>query len=344
MTATLRTPEVANAHASNVFYEIMDFFALQGLIEYTPDAARGGQYVYSPRIGRLAGGVLERANVGTPSGAATARSTTNTVQVGVLVHRQKLTDWYITEPIIAGVGEEQYAADVGNQMAVLGAQALLKDIYYVSIASAQDATLDHNSSVFVDTATAGNQVDFTAAVIQAAKFKMTDHLEGTTIGVCHSKQWQDSRLEEIQNDDFRVPNIVGDLMRGVLFHNVLGTMWIVDDQVPTNYIDGTSAPVNATLYNSLLFRPAGQDPNGLAPLSISFQTPLRMDTQHVLGGQVRRNQLQVYASWNLAVRGSQWDVSTGGANPDATTLGTASNWDDSTDDHEMHGIVRLATN
>jgi hypothetical protein len=198
--------------------------------------------------------------------------------------------------------------------------------------------------VFVDTATAGSQVDFTASVIQDAKYKLADHQERLTIGICHSKQWNDARIEQITNDDFRVPNVVGDLLRGVLFRNVLGVNWIIDDQLPTNYVDGTADPSNATLYNALLVRPQSQDMNGMAPFNVSFQTPLRIDTQHVLGEQVRRNQVQGYASWGLGVRGAGWDSDNGGANPAATALGLATNWDKAADDVRQHGVIHVATN
>lgn len=344
MAATLRTPEIAQAHAGNLFYQVMDFLTAAGMLEYIPDASRGGSYIQRPHVGRLAGGVAEVTNVSSPTSSATVRSTTYKNESMVNVYRHKLTDWSISQPLIAGVDENFYAMDMGRQFAALFAQSLLVDLYRVGIASAKASGIAHSSSVFVDTATAGNQVDLTANVIQDAKYLLGDHMERIGIGVCHPKQWNDLRLEQITDSNFVVPNVVGDLLRGVLFVNILGVTWIIDQQMHTNYVDGTGNPSNATLYNALMARSSSMDMHGMAPWSVSFQQALRIDTQHVLGEQVRRNQMQGFMAYGLGVRGSGWDVDNGGANPSLNNMGLATNWDAATDDTRRHGVIHIATN
>jgi hypothetical protein len=49
---------------------------------------------------------------------------------------------------------------------------------------------------------------------------------------------------------------------------------------------------------------------------------------------------QAEYSFNLRVKGIQWDVSSGGANPDTATVGTTSNWDQiDTSDKTLAGVL-----
>ena len=342
MAATLFIPEVATPHAQNLFFEIMEFMSEGlGIVDYgVTDSfapADRGQYIRRPRIGRLAGGTAERAVVSSLSSSATVRSTTNTDENMVAVHRQKLTDFYDYETKVSGVGNEAYSLDIGRQMAMLFTQALKVDLYNTMRATAEIAAIDHDYSVYVDTATAANQVDMTVDVIQAGKFRMTDWMESLDVGVCSSKQWNDLRVEALTDANFAVWNVVGDLYRGQLYRNVLGATWIVDDQVPT------VAGSNATRYNAFLLRSRSRNPYGLAPLMVQIQTPLYLVTQHVLGEQSARRQIQGFSSWAIGARGASWDLAN--ANPTDAQIQTSTNWDNATqDDDEYHGIIEIATN
>ena len=76
----------------------------------------------------------------------------------------------------------------------------------------------------------------------------------------------------------------------------------------------------------------------------SFQRPLIIHEQHVLGQQSRKDQIQGELAYALGARGSQWDSTNGGANPSDAALILTSNWDESNDDDEQHGIIKLQTN
>ncbi len=339
MTATRRIPEIATLHAQALFYEVMEFFSTEGLIDFTDEAARGGEYVYKPRVGQMASKPAERSNVASLSSGATVRSTANKQENMIVLRRQKFTEWYDYEPLVAGMLGDAYDNEIARQMAIMFAQSLLVDIYRCAIGTAQIAGIDHEHNVYVDTATAGDQVDFTASVLQAGKFKMTDQMETLDIGVCHSKQWNDSRIEDITDGFSTVPNIVGDVIRGVLFRNKLGVTWIVDDQMPT--VSGS----NAVRYQALMLRSRGRDRNGRAPISVSLQRPLEFSRQHVQGEQQTRRQFQGFADWAIGVPGASWDVTAGGANPTDANLLVSTNWDESAqDDDEMHGIINVGSN
>lgn len=338
---TLFIPEIAQPHAMADYFEIMDFLSTAGLIDFIPDAARGGNYVERPMVGQLSAGA-ERADVaGTLTTAASTTTTTNLNHRMVTLHRTLYHSYFISTPIRAGMTPEQYSAEIGRQIAIKFAQKLLSDVYGIAHASCQAAALDHEHDVYVDTTTAGSQVDYVPTTLLDGKFKMTDHMESLDWAVAHSKQFNDMRTDQITNADNVVPNIVGDLMRGTLFRNILGVNHIVDDQIGTETGPTTTSP---TKYRALLLRSRAMNPAGAAPVTVSFQTPLRIDTQHVLSGQVRENELQGYAAWAIGIPGSQWDSTNGGANPTDAALITATNWDESNDDDEQHGIVRVVTN
>lgn len=342
MTAALFVPEIALPHAQALFMEIMDFLDEDlGLIDFIPDAERGGDMIERPRVGQL-GSDFGRANIaGTQTDPATAANTTNTNERAVILHRTLLHEFFWSTMDRSGFTPQSYSEEIGRQMAVKAGQRLLDDIYNANLAAAASVVGDHEHDVYVDTVTAGSQVDFIPNTLQGAKFLLGDHMENIDVGVCNSKQWNDMRIDLISNDDFRVPNIVGDVIRGNLFRTVLGVTFIVDDQIPTSAGPTTSSP---TRQRALLFRSRNRNPAGEAPLTLSFQRPLTIHNQFVLGGQSRREQLHAEMSYALGIRGKQWDSATVSENPTDAQLATSTNWDDSFDDLRQHGVIAVLTN
>ena len=338
---TLFIREVANEHLSANFYEIMDFLRMElGLIDTIPGAELGGDFVENPYYGQLSAG-FERADVaGTLTTSASATTTTALNERMVTLHRTLFHEYFQVTTRRGSVGPEAYSAEIGRQIAIKAGQQLLKDIYQSALAAAATAAIDHESDIYVDDTTAGNQVDLTVSAIQDAKFKMTDHMETLDIGVCNSKQWNDIRKDLLTASPHVVPNIVGDLVRGNLYKAILGVTFIVDDQIPTAAGPTTGSPVKQ---RALLFRSRMKNPNNQAPVMLSFQRPIIIHEQHVLGGQSRRDQLQAERAYALGFRGFQWDSTNGGVNPSDAALTTESNWDESNDD-EQHGIVSVITN
>lgn len=334
--------EVALAHAQANFLEIMTFLSEElGMFDTIPGAELGGDFVENPRIGQISAG-FERADVaGTLTTAATDTTTTALNERMVVLHRTLFHEFFQSTTRRGSLGPEAYSAELGRQMAIKAGQKLLVDIYNVAITSAEVAALDHENDVYVDDTVTANQTDLSVTVIQNSKFKMTDHMETLDIGVVNSKQWNDLRIDLISNDDFRVPNIVGDLVRGNLFKSVMGITFIVDDQIPTDAGPTTGSPTKQV---AIFLRSRQNNPNGEAPIMVSFQRPLILHEQHVLGQQSRKDQLQAEIAYALGVRGSQWDSTNGGVNPSDAALTTSTNWDESNDDDEQHGVIKVITN
>ena len=334
---TLFIREVANAHLAANFLEILEFLSMEmGLFDVIPGAELGGDFVENPMYGQV--GEFERADVaGTLTTSASATTTTALNERMVVLHRTLFHEFFQSTTRRGSVGPEAYSAELGRQMAIRGGQKLLTDIYKSALASTAVAALDHENEVYSE----ASPVTLSTTVIQNSKFKMTDHMETLTIGVVNSKQWNDLRIDLISNDDFRVPNIVGDVVRGNLFKSVMGITFIVDDQIPTAAGPTTAS---AAKQRGLLLRARDSNPNGQAPIMISFQRPLIIHEQHVLGQQSRKDQLQAELAFALGFRGSQWDSTNGGVNPSDAALVLTTNWDESNDDDEQHGMVSMITN
>ncbi len=335
---TLFIREVAQVHASANFLEIMEFLSLEmGLFDIIPGAELGGDFMENPRYGQISAG-FEIADVaGTLTTSASATTTTALNERMVVLHRMLFHSFFESTTRRGSVGPEGYSAEVGRQFAIKAAQRMLTDIYNAALASAAPAALDHEHDVY----NVATPVTLSTIVIQNGKFKMTDHMETLDIGVVNSKQWNDLRIDLISNDDFRVPNIVGDLVRGQLFKSVMGITFIVDDQIPTVAGSTTSVPRKQ---RGLFLRSRQANPNGEAPIMLSFQRPLIIHEQHVLGQQSREDQMQAELAFALGFRGSQWDSTNGGVNPSDAALALSTNWDESNDDDEQHGIVSVLTN
>jgi len=339
---TLRIPEVANLHVNALFMEIMEFFDEKlGVINFQNPDGLGGDFEHRPRIGQISSG-FERADIkGTLTTGATATTTTNTNEIMVALHRTLFHEYFPVTMDIAGLAAEQYGMELARQMAVKAAQRVLVDIYNANIGAATSLVGDHVHDVYVDTPTAGSQVDLTPTEVQSAKFLLADHQENIDIAVVNSKQWNDMRQDMITNDDFRVPNIVGDLIRGDLFRIVLGVLHMMDDQMPTAAGPTTVSP---TRQQALYFRSRFKSPDGMAPVDIRWMRPLVIHQQHVLGGQSRREQLQAEVGFKLGIRGKGWDETNGGANPTDANLALSTNWDDALDDERQHGVILAITN
>ena len=337
---TLFNREVANAHVEAAFLEILEFLRDGlGLIDFIPGSDLGGDFLENPRYGQLSAG-FEFADVKTPTGSAAATTTTATNERMVVLHRTLFHEFFEATTRTGSVGPDAYSAEIGRQIAIKAAIKLLADVYIVANTSAKAASLDHEEIAYNDTAVPGAQIDMTPQTLQGARFRMTDHMESLDIGVCHSKQWNDMIVDLISNDDFVVPNIVGDVIKGNLFRTVLGVTFIVDDQVP----NGVESGDTESSFRALLFRSRFRNPLNEAPIMVSFQRPLIIHEQHVLGLESRKDQLQAEMAYAIGARGSQWDSTNGGTNPSDATLATASNWDASNDDDEQHGVVTFKTN
>jgi hypothetical protein len=335
-------PTIQREIAEARFFDVLDALNAEfGLIDFAPDAARGGQYVYDPVYGQLSGG-LERADVnGTLTTGLTPRTTTRKLQTMVNLSRTHLFEFYISEAYQSGKSEQQIDAEASRQLGIFAAKKLISDIYVSSIAAADSVAGDHDYDPWVDTGTEGNKFYMSPAVLTAGRALLGDQMLNLDVAIMSGFSFGKLEAAAISTS-FNVPNVMGEVFKGGMFRQCLGMKIIADDNL-SNAAGTTSG--SPTKRQTLLFRSKFKHPMGLAPVQVSFQKPFEIYDQHVLGlsGGVKY-QRQVQACWSLGVRGKTWDVGNGGANPDDATLATITNWDDAYDSHKDHGTILIRSN
>lgn len=338
---SLFLPTISRLHAQTAYMEVMEFLSEEmGIIDIVPDSSAGGAYFHIPRWGKISGGFGRVDVTGTLTTSQTSKTFTHNDEIGVVVHDSLLMEYFSSTNPIAGQTSEQFSAEIGRNIGLQAAIRIKVKIYNMVLAASASVADDHEHDVYVDDTTSGNQVDMVATVIQAAKFLMGDHMQTLRVAVCHSKQWNDLALSSISTA-FNVPNIMGDVYRDGQFREVLGTRFIIDDQIPTAAGPTTSSP---TKHKAIFLRPKSDHEGGLAPIVLSFQRPLEIFDQHVLGAQAVKFQRQPEMAVGYGMRGKQWDTTNGGQNPSDATFNTSTNWDDAYDDHKEVGSVALISN
>lgn len=334
-------PTIAQPQAAATFLEILSVLGPEwGLIDFVPDANQGGQYLHIPKFGKLSGGFGRVDVFGTLTSSQTTKSMLFKDHIGVVRYKSLLQEYHGVTPPVSGLTSEQFSMEIGRQIGIEAAKTLIDDLYNAAIASADSVADDHDHEPYVDTGVASNQVDLIATVLQAGKFLLGDLMNDLDVGVTRSKSWNDMTLSSISST-FNVPNIMGDVYREGQFGRILGTNFIVDDRVPTAAGPTTNSP---TKQQTLLFRSRFRHPEGLSPFVVSFQRPLEIFEQHVLGQQSIKFQRQPEIAYSVGVRGKAWDITNGGANPTDANFALSTNWDDAYDDHKEVGIILIRTN
>ena len=338
----LFTPTIARPHAEAAFLEVMEFLRDDvGLIDFIPDSSNGGDFVHLPRHGKISSGFgrLDAIGASDITTAQTAKTLTFKDEIAVVRHRGLLFEYFSTTPERAGETIESFSEEVGRQIGIEAAKDLILNLYQAADAAADAVTTSHLHTVYVNDTDSSDQVDFTASVLNTGKGLLGDLQTQLDWGVMRGKVFTDLTASSISTD-FNVPNIMGDVYREGQFKELLGTRWIVDDQLPTAAGPTTGSPLK---FRSLLFRSRRNHPLNLAPLVVSFQRPLIIYEQHVLGAQSVKFQRQPELSYAIGVRGMQWKESAG-SNPTDAAFTTAGNWDDAHSDHKEVGVVIVETN
>ncbi len=338
---TAYLPVVAQRQAMATFLEILSVLdEFWGLIDFVPDSTQGGDFLHIPKFGKLSGGFGRVDALGTLSTTQTTKTSLFKDAVAVVRHKSLLVEYHLITAPRAGMTSEMFSMEIGRQIGIEAAKTLIDDMYNCAIACATSVVDDHHEDVYVDDSTVANQIDYIANILQDAKFLLGDLMNMIDVSVVRSKGWNDMTKSSISTT-FNVPNIMGDVYREGQFGRVLGTDHIVDDRIPTAAGPTTASP---TKQQTLLFRSKRKHPEGLAPFVISFQRPLEIWDQHVLGLQSVKFQRQPEMAYAIGMRGKTWDVPNGGANPTDANFNLSTNWDDAFDDHKEVGVILITHN
>jgi hypothetical protein len=144
--------------------------------------------------------------------------------------------------------------------------------------------------------------------------------------VMHSKQFFDLLKDQVTNAVYRADGV--SVMEGV--PATLNRPVIVTDSADLT-ISGTT-----TDYYHLGLRRGAATANVSEVEDVEFQV--------VTGLENLVDRLQGEYAYTMGLKGFQWDIANGAANPDATALGTGTNWDKiSTDNRSLAGVIGRST-
>ena len=206
------------------------------------------------------------------------------------------------------MGEDQSMLSfvVGQQIARALPQVMLE-----SALMSLEGFLDAYSSGALEeddtaaTVTTGGLVDTLA--------KQGDAAANLAVFVMHSKVYYDLLKDQITNAVYRANGV--SIMQGT--PATLGRPVVVTDSASLVETDGVSTGVDA--YSTLALFP------GAATVAISEPPTLVTDLVTGLDNIVYR--VQGEGAYTVRLRGCEWDIANGGANPDDAALALGTNWD-----------------
>lgn len=235
--------------------------------------------------------------------AATAVKLAQTDDINVKVHRRFQYDVTRKAFKMAGFNPDVFNIVAGQQIGKEIITGMLND----GLLAARVAI--NNVSAVTNDVTAAATTSITSTNLLATLAKFGDASSKIVAWVMHSQQYFDLAKNEISNQ-------VAPIYEGILQR--------VD-------VPGFNRPIlvtdSASLVSSSNYFVLGLTEGGIQLIDTE-PTDLVIDDVTGLIQLVRRYQGE-YA-FNVGVKGYQYDVGNGGANPDATALGTGSNWDANT--------------
>lgn len=249
-----------------------------------------------------------------------ARDSTQITQdenISVKVHRMHLSGLTPKAAKMAGISFDEMLFSLGQQVAA----EMSADFLNTGLLAAR-AALSQNAAVTKDiTAATVKTISHGALLSTLAKFG--DKTDRIAAWVMHSTQFFDLGLQAIDDD---ITNVADGIVRRI--------------DVP-----GLGRPILVTDSPSLIV--AGDTPDsyyvlGLAKGGIDINESEGMEDLVDKVSQLEQIKVNVQSEWayNVGVKGYKWDVGNGAANPDASTIGTTTNWDKTaSSDKDVAGVV-----
>lgn len=273
-----------------------------------------GNYMYESFFTQQT--MVERQDI-TSVSAATADKLVQAENISVKVHRRFQVDATRKAFKMAGFNQEVFNIVAGQQVGKEIVTGMLND----GLLAARVALV--NQTAVLNDVTSAATTSITASNLLSTLAKFGDASSKIVAWVMHSQQYFDLAKNEINNQ-------VAPVYEGILQR--------VD-------VPGFNRPILVTDSASLIA--TGDTPDsyfvlGLAvggiQLTDTEPTDVVIDDVTGLAQLVRRYQGE-YA-FNIGLKGFQYDVANGGANPDASALGTGTNWDKvATDNKDLAGVV-----
>lgn len=219
-----------------------------------------------------------------------------------------------------GKDQEELSFVLGQQVAKAVPQYMLN-----SVLLALEAKLD--SVAALEQTNTGATIT-TEGLVQALG-KAGDASGRIVAWIMHSKPYHDLLADQITDAVYRADGV--SIMQGT--PATLGRPVVVTDSSALVETDGVSSGVDA--YSTLgLYRGGGM---------CKISEPPTVVTDLVTGLENLVYRFQGEGAYTIHLRGCEWDIANGGANPNDTALGTATNWDTQVADNKLLPGVILKT-
>jgi hypothetical protein len=279
------------------------------------DERSKGDYDYTGFFTSISS-MIERRVVDTVS-AGTATQALEKEYIGVKLNRRSQVEWSLDAFKKKQLDPMGFSFALGREFQKRKMQDMI-NIGLVAVASA----LEVQTALTQDSSGAS----ITHTLINTAMAKRGDKAGEIVTWVMHSVPYYNLIGQAISD---KVPSDIGGgaIMEGNI--PIFGRAALVSDSSGLTDANGSLADT----YNSL-----GLVPGALTISQSEEETIVGAELVTGLHNLVYRFQAEY--SFNLRVKGIQWDVSSGGANPDTATVGTTSNWDQiDTSDKTLAGVL-----
>jgi hypothetical protein len=282
-----------------------------GGIQLVPNIHRG-EYEKESYIKKISG-LVSRQDI-TSVSSVTPLAVTQGENVRVKLHRkigpvaQALKAWKMIDE------------DPRRFSFVLGEQAAgdaMQDMLDTGLLAARAALV--NTTALKNDVTAGATPSISHTNLLDTLAKFGDKASRVVCWVMHSRQFFDLAKQSIVD---QIPDIASNVISA---YNVQGfnRPFVVTD--------------SASLINSSTYYVLGLAPGGIEIMQSEDQ---QIESEMVTGLEQLVMRIQGEYAYDVGVKGYTWDVANGAANPDATAIGTGSNWDASqTSDKDRAGVV-----
>jgi hypothetical protein len=165
----------------------------------------------------------------------------------------------------------------------------------------------------------------TLAALNTARSKLGDRAEDLACWVMHSKV-----LFDIYGTALTGSNVLFSFGSVKVTHDGFGNPFIVSDSASLSYV------ATGTKYHT-----CGLIPGGIA---VDQNSDFVDNVQTINGDENIKRTYQAEWSYNLGIRGFQWDKTNGGHSPTGAALATATNWDKyATSSKDLAGIMMNTT-
>lgn len=293
--------------------------ASAGAIRLTTESKRG-DYEYQSFFQNISGLITRRDNTSTSS--VTDLPITQAELISVKLSR-KIGPAAMTRDAFRKMAGRYSETEFTGIIAEQAANGMQLDMLNTALTALRAALKQQTASYVTDASLGAISTNFLVALLAA----MGDQAGNVVAFVMHSKPYYD-------------------LVRAQISANITGVSnFAVAQATPVTL----NRPVIVTDSTSLILNLNSPDVNNYHTLALVRDAAIVENTeteeivvQDVTGLDTLVVRYQGEYAFNLGVKGFQWDVANGGANPTSTAVGTGTNWDTSFSDVKNRaGIVGM---